>query len=221
VAKSHKADDFVLVECQTTVRLTMPWTTLLDTRQSRSTSYHQRDVSSLTTLGKLLWHFPQSGNLLVFSDIIETLRMIVAEKNADELLQNGIWASYAGDGNRAKQSGVNPISKDDAKSDANQAAAHLRVLITLFITNSEFRKIMNDLGLVGRDIFATTASKAAEKARPNQDQLDQIDQEAPSKQWIGADGQRLGTNDTPDVQLKGPGGSEIRYNPKDAPGNAS
>jgi len=147
--------------------------------------------------------------------------MIVAEKNEDELLQNGVWASYAGDGNRAKQSGVAPISKGEAKEDANQAAAHLRVLITLFITNSEFRKIFNDLGLVGRDIFATTASKAAEKARPNQDQLDQIDQEAPSKQWIGADGQRLGTNDTPDVQVRGPGGSQVRYNPKDAPGDAS
>jgi hypothetical protein len=157
----------------------------------------------------------------VFSDIIETLRTIVREKNADELLQNGIWNSYAGDASRAKQSGVVPISKGDAKADANQAAAHLRVLITLFITNSEFRKILNDLGLVGRDIFATAASKAADKARPNQDQLDQVDQEAPSKQWIGADGNKLGPNDTPDVQLKGPGGSEVRYNPKDAPGDAS
>jgi len=153
-------------------------------------------------------------------DIIETLRMMVAEKNSDELLQNGVWASYAGDASRAKQSGVAPVSKDDVKSDADQAAAHLRVLITLFITNSEFRKILNDLGFVGRDIFATTASKAADKARPNQDQLDQIDQEAPSKQWIGADGKKLGPNDTPELQMKGPDGSEVRYNPKDAPSNA-
>jgi len=100
------------------------------------------------------------------------------------------------------------------------AAAHLRVLITLFITNSEFRKILNDLGFVGRDIFATTAAKAADKARPNQDQLDQVDQEAPSKQWIGADGQKLGTQDTPDVAVKGPDGAEVRYHPKDAPSNA-
>ena len=169
-------------------------------------------------------------------DIIETLRMMVREKNADELFQNAVWASYAGDPSRAKQDGVVPVSKDDVKKDADQggfscvpapcyrmltaAAAHLRVLLTLFVTNSEFRKIFKDLGFVGRDIFATTASKAADKARPSQHQLDQVDQEAPSKQWIGADGQRLGTQDTPDVALKGPSGSEVRYHPKDAPSDA-
>lgn len=79
---------------------------------------------------------------------------------------------------------------------------------------------MNDLGLVGRDIFATGAAKAAEKVRPSSEQLDQIDQEAPSKQWIGPDGRKLGPNETPELQLKGPNGSEIRYNPKDDPRHA-
>jgi S-adenosylmethionine hydrolase len=100
------------------------------------------------------------------------------------------------------------------------AAAHIRVLATLFITNSEFRKLLNDLGFVGRDIFATAASKAADKARPSQQQLDQVDQEAPSKQWIGPDGQKLGTQDTPEIAMKGPDGAQVRYNPKDAPSNA-
>ena len=77
-----------------------------------------------------------------------------------------------------------------------------------------------DLGFVGRDIFATTASKAADKARPSQQQLDQVDQEAPSKQWVGADGKTLGPNETPDLQFKAADGSQVRYNPKDAPGNA-
>jgi S-adenosylmethionine hydrolase len=94
------------------------------------------------------------------------------------------------------------------------------VLLTLFITNSEVRKIAKDLGFVGRDIFATGAAKAADKARPTQQQLDQIDKEAPSKQWIGADGKKLGPNETPDVQVKAADGSQVRYNPKDAPGNA-
>jgi S-adenosylmethionine hydrolase len=100
------------------------------------------------------------------------------------------------------------------------AAAHLRVLLTLFVTNSEVRKLAKDLGFVGRDIFATTASKAADKARPSQQQLDQVDQEAPSKQWVGADGKTLGPNETPDLQFKAADGSQVRYNPKDAPGNA-
>ena len=46
--------------------------------------------------------------------------MIVAEKNSDELLQNAVYASYGGDGSRAKQSGVAPVSKGDVKADANQ-----------------------------------------------------------------------------------------------------
>ena len=94
------------------------------------------------------------------------------------------------------------------------------MLITLFITNSEFRKVLRDFGYVGRDIFATAAAKAADKARPSDSQLDQVDQEAPSGQWIGKDGQKLGKNDTPVLHVKGPGGREMEYNPKHAPGEA-
>jgi len=146
--------------------------------------------------------------------------MMVAEKNQDELFQTSVWAAAHGNPMRGKQDGVIPIAKDDAKADVDQAAAHLRVLITLFITNSEARKLLQDLGFVGRDIFATGAAKVADKARPDQSQLDQVDKEAPSGEWIGADGQKVGKNETPELHLKGPGGSEIRYNPKDAPGAA-
>ncbi len=65
--------------------------------------------------------------LICVRDIIETLRMMVAEKNSDELFQNAVFASYAGDASRAKQGGVVPVSKDDVKSDANQGDS-LRVL---------------------------------------------------------------------------------------------
>ncbi|KAL7423409.1 hypothetical protein Q5752_000989 [Cryptotrichosporon argae] len=162
------------------------------------------------------------GRVLVddVRDIVETMRAIVIEKNADELFQNAVWQSYHGDISRAKQDNAVPVGKDQVKEDANQAAAHLRVLITLFITNGEFRKIVNDLGLIGRDLFATAASKAADKARPDQHQLDQVDKEAPSNQWVGADGKTHGTDSTPELQLKGPNGAQIHYNPKDAPGEA-
>ncbi|ODN78898.1 hypothetical protein L202_04426 [Cryptococcus amylolentus CBS 6039] len=163
------------------------------------------------------------GRVLVddFRDIIETLRTIVAEKNADELFQSAVWASYSGDLSRAKQDGVIPVSNDKVQEDANTAAAHIRTLITLFVTNSEARKLLQDFGIVGRDVFATAASKAADKARPTQEQLDAVDQEAPSNEWVGADGKRHGPNETPEVQLKGPNGTEVRYHPKDAPGQAS
>lgn len=45
---------------------------------------------------------------------------MVREKNADEVFQNAVWQSTSVDPRRAKQSGVAPISKDDAKSDADQ-----------------------------------------------------------------------------------------------------
>jgi hypothetical protein len=180
----------------------------------------------LTTLGTLL-----DPPRLTPSDIIETLRAIVHEKNADELFQNALYSAVDTDVSHAKQSGVVPISKGDAKQDADTgelsgiikltpAAKHFRVLLTLFVTNAEVRKLAKDLGFVGRDIFASTASRAADKARPSESQLNQIDKEAPSKQWVGADGKTLGPNDTPELQMKGPDGAQVRYNPKDAPGSA-
>jgi len=162
------------------------------------------------------------GRVLIedFRDVMETMRMMVVEKNADEIFQNAIYDSYHADPSRAKQSGVLPVGKDEAKQDLDQASAHLRTLVTLFITNSEARKIISDLGTIGRDVFASGAVKVAEKVRPDQEALDKADQEAPSKEWIGPDGKRLGPNDTPELQVKGPKGSEIRYNPKDDPRDA-
>lgn len=148
------------------------------------------------------------------------MRAMVAEKNADELFQNAVFASYAGDASRAKQDNAIPVSKDEAKSDAQEASKHLRVLLTLFITNSEFRKIIQDLGYIGRGMFGTVAAKAADKIGPSQEKLDQVDKEAPSNQWVSKDGQKVGPNETPILHVKGPGGREIEMHPKDDPKNA-
>ena len=52
--------------------------------------------------------------------------MMVQEKNADELFQNAVWNSYAGDLSRARQDNVVPVTKDDAKKDVDQGAHPLR-----------------------------------------------------------------------------------------------
>lgn len=178
------------------------------------------------------WYHP---NLHLFS-----ARMMIHEKNDGELFQNFVWATRNGDPTRGKKSKSEllPVGKDDVTADAKQgelhtstlialdanvfstAAAHLRTLITLFATNSEARKLLSDLGLVSRDLFATAAERAANKARPDQRDLDQVDKEAPSGEWIGADGKRVGKDETPELQLKGPKGTEFRMNPKDDPANA-
>ena len=62
------------------------------------------------------------GRVLIedFRDVIETMRMMVVEKNADELFPNAVYDSYTADPSRAKQSGVLPVGKDDAKKDVDQ-----------------------------------------------------------------------------------------------------
>lgn len=153
-------------------------------------------------------------------DIIKTMGDMVESKNRDELIQETVFNSYGVDLSHAQQSGVNPIDKAEAKADRDEAGKHLRVLATLFLTNGEVRKLVKDLGIVGRDMFATGAVKAADAARPNTDQLNQIDQPAADRTWVGPDGQTLGPNDSPTLAMKTADGSQVRYDPKDAPGQA-
>ncbi|KAG8770836.1 hypothetical protein FRC12_004021 [Ceratobasidium sp. 428] len=148
-------------------------------------------------------------------DIIETARLIVANKNADELFQNFVFHTQGTDYSRAKQEGdVMPVSKDAATRDGQEAVKHLRTLLTLFATNSEARKLLSDFGLIGRDLFARGAAKAAENARPSAEQLAHVDDAAPSDQWKSADGKIVGPNETPTLQVKNPvGGGDIQHHP--------
>lgn len=106
-----------------------------------------------------------------------------------------------------------PTSSGALKNDAQNASVHLRTLLTLIFTNSEMRKVISDLGLVGRDLFATVAANTAEKARPSEEQLNQVDQEAPSNQWVSKDGKTVGTGETPILQAK-VGGQTLEHDPK-------
>lgn len=164
------------------------------------------------------------GKLLVedVRDILESARLMVAEKNAGELFQNFIWSTTNGDITRGAKSKdeILPVSKDEAAADAKQGATHLRVLLTLFLTNSEARKLLNDMGLVARDLFATGAAKAADAVRPDQEALDQVDKSAPSGEWVSADGRKVGRDETPELEVSGPGKLNFRMNPKDDPANA-
>jgi len=164
------------------------------------------------------------GKLLVedVRDIIETARMIIAEKNQGELFQNFVHSANNGDPTRGRKSKdeLLPVNKEDATSDAKQGAAHLRTLLTLFATNSEARKLIHDLGFIARDVFATGAAKAADRVRPDQETLDQVDKTAPSGQFISEDGRKVGKDETPVLHVKGPQGAEVRMHPKEDPRDA-
>ena len=89
------------------------------------------------------------------------------------------------------------------QQDGQQAVEHLRTLGKLIFTNSEARKLLKDIGILGRDVAADGAAKVAEVARPNEDQLRQIDEPAPSNQWVGPNGEKRDHNSSvPDTGLQ-------------------
>ena len=124
--------------------------------------------------------FPCS--LLSLTLVFFQSRLQVHDKNADEALQKFIWHTsderfrvtakdkahaIVGDGSSLP-------AKEDAQRDGHQAVEHLRTLAQLLVTNSEARKLLSDLTFITRDLFATGAAKAAEKARPDPENLAKV-----------------------------------------------
>ncbi|KAH9952567.1 hypothetical protein BGW80DRAFT_1420325 [Lactifluus volemus] len=119
-------------------------------------------------------------------DIIETARLIIQEKNADELFQGFMWNTNSVDLDVAKKEDpkkVLPVEKSKVQDDGRQAARHLRTLGNLIATNSEVRKILSDFSVIGRDILARAASHVADSVCPNSDALANVDRPAPSDQF--------------------------------------
>lgn len=149
-------------------------------------------------------------------DIIETARLIVREKNADEIFQNFMWNINDEDlsGTKKDPSQVLPADKSKVKDDAREAARHLRALGNLIATNREVRKILSDFSVIGRDILARTASNVANRIRPTQEALTQVDRLAPSDQFESAGGKKVGPDETPVAELDAPAtNGAVRHHP--------
>lgn len=153
-------------------------------------------------------------------DVIETARVIVRNKNSDELFQNFMWNTNSVDlsGARKGPNEVLPVEKSKVEDDRRQgmhrslhpqlayphrdaAARHLRTLGDLIATNSEVRKILSDFSVIGRDILARTATHAVESIRPEQDALTKVDRPAPSDQFEAAGSSHVRPNGTPEGQV--------------------
>lgn len=92
--------------------------------------------------------------------------------------------------------------KGQMQQDGDQAVEHLRTLGKLIFTNSEARKLLKDIGLLARDVAADAATHAADLARPDEERLRQIDEPAPSNQWVGPNGEvRDHNSPAPDTGL--------------------
>lgn len=59
----------------------------------------------------------------------------------------------------------------------------LRTLGTLLITNGQFRKLLSDASVLLRDIAGDAATNTANKVKPSEDRLNQLDEPAPDNTW--------------------------------------
>ncbi|KAH8992986.1 hypothetical protein EDB92DRAFT_520703 [Lactarius akahatsu] len=143
-------------------------------------------------------------------DIIETARLIVREKNADEIFQSFMWnINHEELSSITKHpSEVLPAEKSKVKDDAHQAALHLRTLGNLVVTNREVRKILADFSVIGREILARTASQVADHVRPTHEALADVDRPvdraSPDDQFESAGGKKVGPDETPVAELNVP-----------------
>ncbi|KAH9941112.1 uncharacterized protein BXZ73DRAFT_42167 [Epithele typhae] len=157
-------------------------------------------------------------------DIIESARLIVQQKNADELFQNFVWHTRDVDLTQAKKDPkeVVPVDNGKVQEDGREAVKHLRTLLSLVMTNAEVRKLLTDFSTIGRDILARTASKVADKARPDEEALHRIDESAPRDQFVTEGGRLAGQDETPVLEARIPGtDTNIAQHPREELGQGA
>ncbi|KAL4896727.1 hypothetical protein BDV59DRAFT_171334 [Aspergillus ambiguus] len=127
----------------------------------------------------------EEGRALVedLRDVIENAKKLLISKNDGQLLQEFIWEAQTVSSVELQGKPETGVIKDSAQQDGKQAVEGLKTLGTLLITNGEFRKILNDAWIVARDMAGDGAQKAANKVRPSEDELSQVDQPAPENTW--------------------------------------
>lgn len=132
-------------------------------------------------------------------DIINTMRELIMQKNAGEMLQNFIWHTRDVKLDQAKKdpNDILPIDQEKAKNDTQTALHHLRTLLSLVFTNSEVRKLLGDFGIIGRDLLSRGAATVSEMARPDQNQLQTVDEPGPNNEFVSEGGRRVGPDETP------------------------
>lgn len=173
------------------------------------------DIDKLSPDGKKLIHDSR--------DIIETTRHIVKQKNADELFQNFVWHTREIDTESVKPGHGEPPQVDHSKltedsrvgayadsfrhfeSDPQlKAMRHLRTLLSLILTNSEVRKLLSDFSVIGRDLLAKGASKAAAALRPDEAEISHVNEPASAGEFVTKGGRKVGIGETPVLDVNIP-----------------
>lgn len=116
-------------------------------------------------------------------DVIDSAKYLWLKKNYNEELQNFLYHTIQASTSPDSSNINTPVSKDQAQEHGQQALQGLRTLGRLLITNGQFRKLLEDITLLGRDMAADAAQNATQQLRPDKERLDKIDEPAPDHTW--------------------------------------
>ncbi|TIA85325.1 hypothetical protein E3P99_04027 [Wallemia hederae] len=133
-------------------------------------------------------------------NVIETANAIVQNKNKDERIQNFLYKTRETKNVAAKGKVDTDAIPKGSKEESDKALTHLRTVFTLIATNSEVRKLLTDSKVLGLDLFADAASKAADVARPDEKDYSKLDEPAPEG-WKTKGGAIVGADQTPELDL--------------------
>lgn len=124
------------------------------------------------------------GRTLVadLKDVIEQAKTLLLTKNEGNLLQDFIWQTEQITAGNV-QLPQSTIDKETARQHGNEALEGLRTLGTLIISNGQFRKLLSDATILLRDIAGDAAQNTANKVKPAEHQLSQIDRPADDNTW--------------------------------------
>ncbi|ORY17119.1 hypothetical protein BCR34DRAFT_583883 [Clohesyomyces aquaticus] len=150
------------------------------------------------------------GQVLVndLKNVIEQAKLLLLTKNDGNLLQDFIWQTQQLSVANTPVPGA-PVDKNTAKQHGNEALEGLRTLGTLLISNGQFRKLLSDASVLLRDIAGDAAANTANRVKPSDEQLSQIDRPADDNTW----------HDVPNMSkgnLQGQFRSKIPFGKKDA-----
>ncbi|EEQ83388.1 uncharacterized protein BDCG_00193 [Blastomyces dermatitidis ER-3] len=108
---------------------------------------------------------------------ISLLINLLQEKNGDDQLQNAIWqlSKSTVEVDTASLASRGAVAKAQANTTA--ARESIRTVAGLLLTNSDFRRLVDDLATIGRMIFADTASALSSAAADVAEEVEPSDEE--------------------------------------------
>ncbi|KAI9890666.1 MAG: hypothetical protein M1814_003735 [Vezdaea aestivalis] len=156
------------------------------------------DNPDLSDSGRLLVKLTKEW-LMMF---IDTLR----HKNGEDQIQDFIWYLSKSRISVDTTSLANSASQVKAKADSAAAYNSLKTVGSLLLTNSDFRMFLSDLNVIGRQVFADTATTVSEVAKNAAKTIEPSEQETDVVKSGGTEPAKPPTTEELNGQAKEVGG---------------